>query len=405
VPHLLAATFALLLLASGLAGGLLYARWLEREAIQALAAPIPDQKLLGAALQREAFRHPELMPVYGSSEIGAHPQQFRAQDFFRDAPTGFRVFAVGRRGVLPAILMQQLASVGSELRGKKLAIVLSPGWFFLGDAAEPTWYAGNFSRLQARALAFSLDLSVGFKQDAARRILQRPETLESDPTLRFALRQLASGDSLNLALYYATLPLGWLETFGLELQDHFETVLLIQRGGLEPPRSMPANARPDWDSLEAQAERLSRESATNNRFGFDNVFWLQSRSYLLPMKGTRTDGWFYRSGDSALGYSDLDLLLRELDELGAEPLLLSIPIAGSFYDYTGVDATARRVQYGKLRALARRHGDKLLDFADHDEDVYFVNDWRSHLSEKGWLYFDRALDAFYHAPPASRDQP
>jgi poly-D-alanine transfer protein DltD len=38
----------------------------------------------------------------------------------------------------------------------------------------------------------------------------------------------------------------------------------------------------------------------------------------------------------------------------------------------------------------------LLDFAEHDTDKYFLIDPWSHLSRKGWIYFDRALDAFYH---------
>ena len=37
----------------------------------------------------------------------------------------------------------------------------------------------------------------------------------------------------------------------------------------------------------------------------------------------------------------------------------------------------------------------VVDFADHDDDMYFVIDPNSHLSRKGWTYYDRALDAFY----------
>ena len=44
----------------------------------------------------------------------------------------------------------------------------------------------------------------------------------------------------------------------------------------------------------------------------------------------------------------------------------------------------------------RRETLPAIDFAEHDEDPFFVVNVRSHLSAKGWAYFDRALDAFYH---------
>ena len=82
--------------------------------------------------------------------------------------------------------------------------------------------------------------------------------------------------------------------------------------------------------------------------------------------------------------------------MGAETLVLSQPLPGTYYDYIGISATARAEYYARLREVAAIYDVPVVDFADHDGDVYFVTDPNSHLSRKGWTYYDRALDAFYH---------
>lgn len=89
-------------------------------------------------------------------------------------------------------------------------------------------------------------------------------------------------------------------------------------------------------------------------------------------------------------------MVRVLRELGAKPLVLSMPIHGSYHDYMGVSVGARGAYYQRLGALMNRYRVPGLDFADHDGDNYFSRDYSAHPSDKGWVYYDRALDAFYH---------
>ena len=88
--------------------------------------------------------------------------------------------------------------------------------------------------------------------------------------------------------------------------------------------------------------------------------------------------------------------MRGLSELGARPLVMSQPIPGKYYDYIGISHDARLQYYSKLRALAGQYGVPVVDFENHDDDQYFVTDPNSHLSRKGWAYYDQALDAFFH---------
>ena len=395
----LAAGLAAILLASAaLIGGTVYARRVERGSIHALAAPDFDQKDRGRALQAEAFRQPDLLPLYGSSELVVRQYEgpYHASDFFAAYPTGFTVFPVGRPGMASLIILQALASVGPDLHDKKVVISLSPTWFFFPGATDRRHYAGNFSHLHADRLVFSGDLSFDLKQQAARRLLQFPDTLEGDVLLRFALERLADGSPVNRAIYYAMLPLGEMENLVGTLQDHWATLADSQRQADARPPARRDGRAPDWSGLLAQIDREAGRRADNNPFGFSNEIWDGNGGKLTDQRNSHSDAEFLRSLQGAVEWTDFDLLLRGLVELGARPLVLSMPIDGAFYDYTGVSAQARAVYYQGLRETTGRYGVPLLDFADHDNDKYFLIDPWSHLSRKGWIYFDRALDAFYH---------
>ena len=82
--------------------------------------------------------------------------------------------------------------------------------------------------------------------------------------------------------------------------------------------------------------------------------------------------------------------------LNASPLLLNMPLDGEGFDRFGISAEARAEFYDRLEALAARYDFPLVDFRDHDEDRRFLADTHDHLSAAGWLYYDAALDDFYH---------
>ncbi len=395
-PHLVSALLASGLVAAALFGWTLYARSVEGRYVHALAAQLFPIKMQGIALQAEAFRQQDLLPLYGSSEFDSFVGPYHASELFQTFPTGFAVFLVGAGGTTPLIVLQRMAAIGSELQGKKIAICLSPTFFHGDDRVRQSYYGGNFSVIQANLLAFSSELSFGLKQEVARRMVRYPSTLERSPLLRFSLERLAENSPINRALYYAVFPLGKLQNLILRLQDHWETLALIRLHpelGIEVPRRP---LRPDWSSLQVDAEREAQQRSDSNPFGFDNQYWVENGQRLTSQRGRNSDRLFLQQLSQETDWTDLELLLRGLRELGAQPLLLSVPIKGVYYDYWGVSARAREAFYRKLRSVVAPYDVPLLDFEDHDADAYFTADDRSHPNQKGWLFYDRALDAFYH---------
>jgi D-alanine transfer protein len=100
--------------------------------------------------------------------------------------------------------------------------------------------------------------------------------------------------------------------------------------------------------------------------------------------------------NAAPEWADLELLLRALAKVRARPLLLSMPMDGRFYDQQGYSRLARENYYEKMRALAQRYNFALIEFEDHDEDPAFLDAQHTHLTQEGWLFYDRALDDFFH---------
>jgi poly-D-alanine transfer protein DltD len=198
-------------------------------------------------------------------------------------------------------------------------------------------------------------------------------------------------------LYYAVWPLGKLQTTIIELQDEWEALRAISAQPSLQPDVPCRSTTLDWPRLEAQARQEQAAQADNNPYGIDNEFWigLQQRMGLQIKDNT---GQKYIDGmHQSDEWLDLELLLKTLTEVGAQPLLLSRPINGTYFSALGVTPQARQTgYYDRLRQLAQRYGVPVVDFQDHDMDKYFSIDPTSHTSRLGWVYVDQTLDAFYH---------
>src|SRR2546430_12201633 len=382
MPHLFSGLIALGVAAAVLLGGGIVAVHLEHTTIVSSAPELFPLKKQGLAFQRAAAHAPSVLPLYGSSELVIPPVPERASVFFRTAPTGFQVSPVGAGGASSLSMLQKIGALGSDLRAKKIAISLSPGWFL-----RTKWdgYKGNFSLMAASEMTFGSALDFELKRDIASRMLKYPTTLEKSPFLAFALRRLASDRWLDRVVFCALWPLGKIQTAILELQDHFAAFNYIRRKIKPAAQCHPK--LPDWPQLiltvsgskSTDEEKLTKPSSLSEE--------------KIPGHG---DAEFRNGMNASAGWTDLELLLRTLARVHARPLLLSMPIAGDLYDRKGVSRSARENYYARLCALVQRYHFTLIEFEGHDEDTAFLYRHQSHLTSKGWIYYNRALDDFFH---------
>ena len=371
-PHLASALIACAIVVGILCGGRLLAIQLERKTVHLVAPRDFFIKNQGLAFERAAARRPDILLLYGSSEL-TDPIPNRASDFFSNAPTGFQVCPVGKGGTTSLIILQKLGALGSELRGRKVAISLSASSFFT-PAVRPEFYAGNFSLPAASGILFSNVIDFDLKTAIAKRMLQFPDTLAEDGLVELAAKCFASGGPLDRIVLVAIWPLGRLQNVMLELQDHFEALVYILAGGrpvpewLRPVHSRGTHIRKSSDADYQQAE------------GSDTV------------RPTR-DAAFRARITTAGEWTDLELLFRALAELKAEPLILSMPIDA--YAARGISHSTRELYYERMRELADRFHFPVVEFEQHDADPRFLIAHREHPTPRGWMVYDRALDDFF----------
>src|SRR5436190_3861362 len=381
--HLFSAVIAVGIAATILFAGRVAAIHLERRTLAWTAPQQFQLKNQGMVFQRTAARERRVLPLYGSSELIIGVPD-RASKFFQTAPTGFQVSPVGAVGGTSLVILQKIAALGSDLRGRRLAISISPVWFLM-PSTRVDWYEGNFSLLAASELTFGSAVDFELKRDIASRMLQFPGTLEKTPLLEFALRRLSSGNWFDRLIFCAILPLGKIYTAGLELQDHFSAVAHIMY--TTKPAPALQRQRPDRPTPVAKASEAKIYAPAKVENAPANV------ESITP---GRLDSRFRNRMNAAPEWADLELLLRALAKVHARPLLLSMPMDGRFYDQQGYSRLARENYYQKMRALAQRYNFTLIEFEDHDEDPAFLDAKHTHLTQEGWLFYNRALNDFFH---------
>ncbi|MDE3103245.1 MAG: hypothetical protein KGJ98_13530 [Chloroflexota bacterium] len=383
--------------------------------LQALAGQAVPIKWESLTLQRAAYATGTTLPIYGSSELYCCGVPALPSQLFGAAPTGFRTFPVGRAGTGDLFFMQTFAALGGDLRGKKLVISDSPGWFFgpqgIGDAA----YAGNFSPEIAEAFAFDAPISMDLKEAGARLMIAHPATLSDQPLLRLALDGLARPTALHLARYYALYPAGRLLSWVHQMQDAADTLSYIREHPALRADASNGPSRIDWRTTLAAMTSLSRQRVTTNPFGFPDATYKRLAKTLGPAlarfcagtddhNGTRMaypSAWA-RSMSSSAEWTDLELELRVLNELGARPLVYSLPMPGTYDDFTQLSYPARRAYYAKYASVATAAGVPWLDFEEHDGDRYTLTDTGAHFSPRGWVLAGRALDLFWQGASISQ---
>ena len=373
-------------------------RLIRRHTAEFDVYPFPD-KLIGLALQRQAFIDPTVLPVYGSSEL-TQPQANRADDFFAEHPEGFEPFLIGNPGETCLIIATKLAALGPETRDQKAVVFLSPGWF-LEPELDHKGFGVNFSPLHGNVFVFDSSLSTGLKRDLARRLLDYPETVGQSALLDTGLKDLAEPTKLHGAGLVVLRPLGQAQA---GLQQELEYVQLWDWWRHpHPQRKVEAvaasEAKVDWRSrlqlLDKEYARRPKLTAysTGPQTTYDDhqrsLFHDKNHPEVSP------DDNFARDCNASKEWTDLQLLLRVAREKEIRLLVVCQPLNERFGQLQGLTEKSFALFYDKVRTTVAPFKVKLATFPDREKDPQFYQD-SVHPSGKGWIAYDAALDTFFH---------
>jgi D-alanine transfer protein len=383
-PHLSACFGALGVAAALVFGCYRWAREVQEERLHAAAPEFCDAKLHGVALIREAFSRPDTLVFFGSSEL-IPDVPMKGVEFFSEAPTGFSIFPVGKAGTTALSVLQKLGGAGKNLRGKKLVLSLSPS-FFQTEQVDQKYFAGNSSKLQTMELLWDKFYSKDLRSSIARELLLFPKTYEGDWLLEFTLKRMARSRWVDGVMLRCIAPLAVLDRAVGRLQDHAEAAIAL----LEAPReglAAPARRQKiNWEDLFRRAETHSKSLAAHSS---------RAPVGIAKPKGSG-DRQFLRKVTVAQEWHDLELALRLIKEAGASPLLISMPLHADILERQGVSEDAMQAYGKQLRALTAKYRVPLVYFQNHEKDPVFFVDQFDHIGAKGWWYYNKVIDDFYH---------
>jgi len=305
--------------------------------------------------------------LFGSSELSSPAPQNPAR-FFPQHVSDFDLFVSGRGYTQSLHQAIVLSATASETPLKKVALIVSPQWF-TNEGELPGAFQDVFSAESYNRLLGDSRLSEDLRQRIANRVA--------------ALRQTS------------THPAARLDRVGLAVSGRVELAKSAVDGArYTAPYFIADGATPvsgiDWEAQFAAAEREGDAASSNDLNIEDNYYTTYVKPALEKSKGSMAELDY--AADSP-EYGDLELFLEVAKAHGIEVLLISAPVHGTWYDYTGYPAGRRAMYYERIRQVAAQHGAKLADFSGHEYDPYFLYDVM-HLGWKGWLHVNRACIDF-----------
>jgi len=366
--------------------------WLRPGVIETIGlVPPEDQEvLLGSIFQHKAMRTEDVLPIYGSSELGSG-HDFNPTHVFANRPTHFTPFIIGRGSCQSLVHILNIASQ-DEIKDKRIVITFSPDWYEDLHGLPNDRLAMNSSPLKVYDVLFNPDLSDQLKGRIIKRILDLPQVASDDYLLKEYLATYLSSNWKSPLKRLLLWPLERLDYASLQIQDARDvkraTSKLDQRMVAElaaPTQSQPIN----WERLNQQAVTEAQTKMQNNLDISDNIY----AQYLKPSMKDSQKG--VKDLTPSIEYDDLNLMLDLLHEKHVNALFVMIPYNGLFRDYTGLSGVIRQAYYDKISHLIQKSGFQLVNLSAHEKELYFMQD-ASHLGWKGWAELDQVLDDFYH---------
>ncbi|MEC1259133.1 D-alanyl-lipoteichoic acid biosynthesis protein DltD [Bacillus swezeyi] len=353
-----------------------------KDRVATSATELNPMMFQGTYLQGKMLEDPKYLPIYGSSEL-SRLDKFHPSNYFKVNKQGFTPYLVGKGGSQSLIHTINFAAHANQLKGKKMVFIISPQWF-QKKGSDESHFAPNFSALQAYDLLFNQDIDSGLKKKIIKRMLKY-DAVKNDALLASLFRAELNQDRLTLSLLTPAAK-GYKSI--LEKKDIYYSMV----EGKGPKRTISESVKnKSWDELIHMAEKLGEKESRNNKFKMTNGVFKKMKPKLAKLKGHNKKMNYAKSVE----FGDFQMMLDVLKESGADPLFISVPVHGKFYDYTGFPKKGRTDYYAKIKKQIEAEGFQVADLTDHEYDPYFLKD-SLHLGWKGWVYVDKEIKTYYH---------
>ncbi|UTH14393.1 D-alanyl-lipoteichoic acid biosynthesis protein DltD [Macrococcus equipercicus] len=342
----------------------------------------------GTAVQNVMFKEKKFYPLFGSSEL-EKKDPFHPVHVFQERGLKVRPFLIGMGGSTDLIHAINIASHIGQMKDKKMAIIISPQWFTQKGIQNDN-FSARFSAQQVINLFSNPHVPPYLKAQFAKRLIHF-DAIKNDAALYDIVN-----DNMNEKLTASDSGLSWnqwLYKNSLKKNDIIKAKSMMQSSYFGQQRSMDIKSK-SWPEVRQMAVEYGRRKATNNPYYIRNKYYHMIQHH--QKKLSRSDEFFVNSPE----FEDLELLTAALKAGGADPLFISIPANGKWYDHIHINSARRQPVYDKIDAVISRSHFKLYDMTDKEYEPYVLSD-AVHIGWKGWVYIDEQMinhieDKFNH---------
>lgn len=324
--------------------------------------------------------------VLGSSELSATDQ------------IGFPSYLFGnRKSEMKMVLMgsgykqclHQATAVGAYsdiLPKKKVVLILSPQWF-TKNGLDPDAYASRFSERLYLEMMDNKNISEKLKK----RLTKRLKIYLSSDSKQLERINLYERQYFNHNLNPVEHIKNKVFRGFMDFKEDYTLAKQLSSGttadaGIINKRDI------NFQRLMGEAQSEGEKACTNNDFGvYDEYYNSYIKDNVNNLKNSNINESYAESPE----YDDFKIFLDMCKELEIEPLIVIVPVNGSWYDYTGFPKSGREAYYSKVREICKEYNVKTADFSDKEYEKYFLKDIM-HMGWKGWVYFDEAVFNFYN---------
>lgn len=331
--------------------------------------------------------------VLGSSELSAADELAYPPSLFNNGNSNYNMILMGAgylQGVPQAV---NVGALQNNIKNGKVVLILSPQWFSESGLTSDA-YCSRFEEANYIEFLKNANISAATKTAVSNRM---EVLLASDPATLQRVKQYNA-----IYLHHSLNPVSYAKLWAYEAFINAKTRFELARelDNLEEVGGSLVEAENlDFDALKQQAFTVGEEECTNNSFGvYDDYYDTYLREDIEGLKGSKESETFAVSPE----YDDFRLFLDVCKETGIEPLIISMPVNGRWYDYTKHSKADRNTYYQNIRNICSEYDVKLVDYSDREYELYFLKDVM-HMGWKGWVHLDRDVYSFFRGEEITDD--
>lgn len=325
--------------------------------------------------------------VMGSSELSASDKIGYPPFLFNQGKSNFNMVLMGRGNMQSLHHAISLGALSDEIKNKKVVLIISPQWFTKSHLSGEM-YASRFSEPLYVGMLKNKSISTKTKKRVATRVEALLKEGNPDEYMRVDSYNREYIDNNTTLFEHLKLSL-WDIISNLKQQmDMKKEFATLKDSSTE---DMVRVEEIDFNKLLIDAEEAGKEACQNNDlYIYDDYYTKYIKDSYEEKKNSAVNSSYLDSPE----YEDFELFLDICKETGIKPLIVSVPVNGIWYDWTGFPKEDRKVYYQKIRDICQSRNVSLLDFSDKEYEHYFLKDIM-HMGWKGWVYLDEAVYKYY----------